>query len=250
MSLLRITLKDLRLILRDRWAAMSLLIVPVIIILVIAETQSGEGSSTILFPIVNEDEGPVANVLIRTLKVLSVRWEEEHPEDARLAARQEKSQPIVESFHQWLQDERLRQLPKSKLMGAINYMLNRWESFTRFLESGAIPMDNNAAERALKYPILGRKAWLFFGNQAAGLAAAKLFTLTKTCNRHRIDPLAYLQDVYARLPTTLPDELPSLLPDRWIEDHPQHLLQQRVYEALGRAQRARERRAERRRVAA
>ena len=63
-------------------------------------------------------------------------------------------------------------------------------------------MDNNAAERALKYPILGRKAWLFFGNQTAGETAAKLFTLTKTCNRHRIDPLAYLQDVYARLPTT------------------------------------------------
>jgi len=67
-KLLRIALKDLRLILRDRWAAVSLLIVPIVIILVIAETQSGEGSSTILFPIVNEDEGPVANVLIRTLK--------------------------------------------------------------------------------------------------------------------------------------------------------------------------------------
>jgi hypothetical protein len=132
------------------------------------------------------------------------------------------------------------------LTGAINYMLNRWESFTRFLESGAIPMDNNAAERALKYPILGRKAWLFFGNQTAGETAAKLFTLTKTCNRHRIDPLAYLQDIYARLPTTSPDELPSLLPDRWIAEHPQHLIQQRVQEAIDRAQRAREERAERR----
>ena len=129
-------------------------------------------------------------------------------------------------------------------------MLNRWESFTRFLESGAIPMDNNAAERALKYPILGRKAWLFFGNQTAGETAAKLFTLTKTCNRLRIDPFAYLQDLYVRLPTTSPGELPSLLPDRWIEDHPQHLVQQRVQEALDRAQRARERRAERRRRAA
>jgi hypothetical protein len=79
---------------------------------------------------------------------------------------------------------------------------------------------------------------------------AKLFTLTKTCNRHRIDPFAYLQDVYARLPTTPPDELPSLLPDRWIQDHPQHLIQERVQEALDRAQRARERRAERRRRAA
>ena len=144
----------------------------------------------------------------------------------------------------------MHQLPKSKLAAAINYMLNRWESFTRFLESGAVPMDNNAAERALKYPILGRKAWLFFGNPTAGETAAKLFTLTKTCNRLRIDPFAYLQDVYARLPTTSAEELPLLLPDRWIEVHPQHLIQQRVQEAMDRAQRARERRAERRRAAA
>jgi transposase len=167
-------------------------------------------------------------------------------DEVRLAARQAQSRPIVESLHDWLQVQQTRQLPKSKLGGAINYMLNRWKSFTRFLESGVVPMDNNAAERALKYPILGRKAWLFFGNQSAGETAAKLFTLTKTCNRLRIDPFAYLQDVYARLPTTSADELPSLLPDRWIKDHPQHLIQQRVYEALDRAQRAREARAERR----
>lgn len=68
MKLLRIAAKDLRLILRDRWAAVSLLVVPIVIILVIAETQSGEGSSTILFPIVDEDQGPVANVLVRTLR--------------------------------------------------------------------------------------------------------------------------------------------------------------------------------------
>ena len=168
----------------------------------------------------------------------------------RLAGRREKSQPIVEAFHDWLQQERARQLPKAKLLGAINYLLNRWDSFTRFLESGGVPLDNNLAERALKFPILGRKAWLFVGNHQAGETAAKLFTLTKTCNRLHIDPFAYLQDVYARLPTTAPDELPSLLPDRWLADHPQHLLPKRVQEAIDRALRARERRAERRRVAA
>ncbi len=103
---------------------------------------------------------------------------------------------------------------------------------------------------ALKYPILGRKAWLFVGNATAGQAAAKLFTLTKSCNRLRADPFAYLQDVYARLPTTPPDELPSLLPDRWIKEHPQHLIEQRVYEAMDRAQRVREHVRERRRRAA
>jgi transposase len=174
----------------------------------------------------------------------------QYDDEARLAARQEKSQPIVEAFRQWLELEQSRQLPKSKLLGAINYMLNRWESFTRFLESGAVPLDNNAAERALKYPILGRKAWLFFGNREAGETAAKLFTLTKSCNRLHIDPFAYLRDVYARLPTTPADELPSLLPDRWLQEHPQHLIPQRIQEALERAQRAREEREERRRRAA
>jgi transposase len=170
-------------------------------------------------------------------------------DEERLAGRREKSQPIVDAFHQWLEYEHARQLPKAKLRGAINYMLNRWDTFTRFLESGAIPMDNNGAERALKYPILGRKAWLFFGNYEAGVTAAKLFTLTKTCNRLHIDTFAYLQDVYARLPTTPLDDLASLLPDRWLAEHPEHVLPQRVQEAIDRAQRARERRAERRAAA-
>ena len=74
MKALRIALKDLRLIVRDRSALASLLIVPLIIILVVAETQSGEGTNSIIFPIVNDDQGPVANVLIKTFKKhLSVR---------------------------------------------------------------------------------------------------------------------------------------------------------------------------------
>jgi hypothetical protein len=170
--------------------------------------------------------------------------------DERLRARREQAQPIVELFHEWLRNEQAHQLPKSKLLAAINYMLNRWESFTRFLESGAVPMDNNAAERALKYPILGRKAWLFVGNFEAGETAAKLFTLTKTCNRLHIDPFAYLLDLYTRLPTVSADNLDCFLPDRWLAEHPQHLIPERVQEALDRAQLARERRAERRRTAA
>ena len=126
---------------------------------------------------------------------------------------------------------------------------NRWDTFTRFLESGAIPISSNGAERSLKYPILGRKAWLFVGHAEAGETAAKLFTLTKTCNRHHIDPFAYLQDLYARLPTTNADDLPTLLPDNWLRENQQHLLQQRVQESLDRASKTRERRAERRHVA-
>ena len=68
MKLLRVMLKDLRLIARDRSALVFLLLVPMVIILVVAETQSEEGSKTILFPVVNEDQGPVANALIKVFR--------------------------------------------------------------------------------------------------------------------------------------------------------------------------------------
>jgi len=169
----------------------------------------------------------------------------------RYDIRQEKSRPLVESFHQWLQTELNsgKVLPKSKLRNAMTYMTNRWETFNRYLDCGRAKIDNNQTEAALKYAILGRKAWLFVGNKPAGETAATLFTLTKTCNRHHIDPMAYLTDVYTRLPSMTSEELPELLPDRWIEQHPQHRIQERVQESIDRARRTRERRAERRAAA-
>lgn len=191
------------------------------------------------------DQTKTALAYFRQLFDIEDKYRDESDE-MLLAARQVLSRPIVENFHQWLLQEHSRQLPKAKLRGAINYMLNRWDSFTRFLESGVIPMSSNSAERSVKYPILGRKAWMFVGHHQAGETAAKLFTLTRSCNRHHIDPFAYLKDVYARLPTTPADELPSLLPDQWIQENPQHLIQARVQEALDRAERTRVRRAARR----
>ena len=195
------------------------------------------------------DRTHAAMAYMKRLFDIEDRYRESSDEE-RHAARQREAKPIVESFHEWMLRESPRLLPKSRLLGAMNYMLTRWESFERYLESGEIPFDNNFAERTLKFPILGRKAWLFIGNNAAGEAAAKLFTLTTTCNRLRIDPYAYLADVYRRLPTLSGDELSTLLPDRWLQEHPEHLVPERVHEAMERARRKREERAARRRPAA
>lgn len=164
----------------------------------------------------------------------------------RYELRQQEAKPIVTSLHEWLLEHAERELPKSKLRSAVGYMLNRWDAFQRYLEHGAIPIDNNRTEASLKYAILGRKAWLFFGNERGGETAATLFTLTKSCNRHRIDPYAYLRDVYARWPSLRESEWETLLPDRWIQQHPQHRIQERVAEAHERAERKRQRRAQRR----
>lgn len=179
-------------------------------------------------------------------------------DEARNQERQLRSRPLVEDFKQWL-DEQLPALrPKHELRGAINYMTTRWECFERFLESGAIPLDNNAAEQAVKNPVMGKKSWLFFGNPQGGAAAAVFYTLTATCRRLKIDPQAYLRDVLEQLPVLMeqvsdpqnPTALAPLLPDRWLAEHPQARLQMRAEETDNKAARRRARRTRRRKALA
>ncbi|MGC2493303.1 ABC transporter permease [Candidatus Binatus sp.] len=69
MKTVAMMLKDLRLICRDRFGLIALLVVPIVVIMVVASaTQSGDGSKSILFPVVNEDQGPVATALIRAFR--------------------------------------------------------------------------------------------------------------------------------------------------------------------------------------
>jgi ABC-2 type transport system permease protein len=67
MRILVVMLKDLRLTVRDRWAFVFLLAVPIVVIVVVAETLSRQGTRSIVFAVVNEDQGPVANTLIKVL---------------------------------------------------------------------------------------------------------------------------------------------------------------------------------------
>jgi ABC-2 type transport system permease protein len=66
-SMLRIARKDLRLIFRDRAALLFLLLVPFVVVTVLAESLAGSDTGSLLLPVVNEDQGPVAEILIRSL---------------------------------------------------------------------------------------------------------------------------------------------------------------------------------------
>jgi hypothetical protein len=40
------------------------------------------------------------------------------------------------------------------------------------------------------------------------------------CERHKVDPFAYLKDIPERLASHPADRLGELLPDAWLETHP------------------------------
>jgi transposase len=162
--------------------------------------------------------------------------------------RQEHSRPVLLQFQRWL-DEQLETLrPKHPLRGAIQYMTTRWSSFSRFLECGGIPLDNNAAERAVKMPVIGKKNHLFFASPQGGHAAMVFYTLTATCRRLHIDPMAYLRDVFVRLPDLPAECIGELFPDRWLAAHPEHRLELRATESQSKAQSKRIHRAKRRKA--
>jgi transposase len=131
--------------------------------------------------------------------------------------RAERSRPIFDKFHAWLEAELPKVLPKSPIGEAIQYALNHWEALKRPLEAGFLELDNGACERAFKPVALGRKNWLFAGSDKGGQTAAVLMSLCMTCKNLGIDPQAYLRDVLDRISTHPARRIEELLPDRWQE---------------------------------
>jgi hypothetical protein len=98
---------------------------------------------------------------------------------------------------------------------AIDYSLSNWRALTRYLDDGNVPIDNNAAENAVRPLCIGRRNWLFVGSQQAGERAAVVMSLIETAKLNGHDPWAYLKDVFERLPTLKQRDLAQLLPHNW-----------------------------------
>ena len=103
---------------------------------------------------------------------------------------------------------------KSEFAGAINYALNRWTALTRYCDDGAIEIDNNAAERAIRPVVLGRRNYLFAGSDSGGERAAVLYSLLGTAQLNGLDPEPYLRHVLERIAEHPINRLAELLPWR------------------------------------
>jgi transposase len=126
-----------------------------------------------------------------------------------------RRKPLVVALEGWMQTERARLSRHADTAKAIDYMLKRWPAFTRFLDDGQICLTNNAAERALRGIAIGRRAWLFAGNDRGGERAASMYTLIETAKLNDVDPQAWLADVLGRVNDHPASRLAELLPWNW-----------------------------------
>jgi hypothetical protein len=77
--------------------------------------------------------------------------------ERRAAARQDHARPLLGQLRAFLDTSLSRISGKSTLAGAIRYALSRWAAFSRYTTDGRLEMSNNAAERAIRPLVLGRK---------------------------------------------------------------------------------------------
>ena len=143
--------------------------------------------------------------------------------ERRLAMRHERGAPLVAEFEAWMRTERAALSRHAAVAKAMDYMLKRWDGFTRFLDDGRICTTNNAAERALRPLCLGRRSWLFAGSDRGGARAAAMYTLIGTAKLNDVAPQAWLADVLDRIADLPQSRLHELLPWNWKAERQQAL---------------------------
>lgn len=140
------------------------------------------------------------------------------PEE-RLARRQAHAKPLVEEYLAWCDAEAGQVIDATPISKAINYARNHRDSLQVFLTRGDVPMDNNASERELRRQALGRKNFMFLGNNEGGEVNATFSSLLASCEMHKVPPLAYLRDVFCLVADWKANgkDMLDLSPTRWAE---------------------------------
>jgi transposase len=134
-------------------------------------------------------------------------------EDAFLKDRREKCEPLLTAFHVWLEGQQGKVLDSSKLGEAVKYTLGQWHILIHYLDHIELTPDNNAAERAIRPFVMGRKNWNISGSPAGAKSSCQLYTLIETAKANKLNPYQYLKTVFEQAAEMRPsDDWSKLFP--------------------------------------
>jgi transposase len=109
----------------------------------------------------------------------------------RASLRKQRSAELLSRIHSWALEQ--HPLPESGLGKAIAYMMEMWKGLTAFLDDARIPLDNNAAERALRDVVLGRKNHYGSHSKRGTEVAALFYSLVESAIACGVEPKSFLR---------------------------------------------------------
>lgn len=137
--------------------------------------------------------------------------------DERYEKRQKESYPVILAFEKWMMEHYREVLPQSRIAKAIAYTYTLLPRLSRYVNDGRVSIDNNLIENSIRPLALGRKNYLFCGNDASAYRAAIVYSLIGTCKAAAVEPREWLEDVLKKIPYYLQDnrDMTELLPRTW-----------------------------------
>ena len=115
--------------------------------------------------------------------------------------RKKTSAEIIATMKTWLWNQAA--LKTLSIGNASAYVVANWPRLTRFLEDARIPLDNNATERGIRGPVVGRKNHYGSKSERGTEIAAIFYTLLETAKLQGLDPARYLRDAALGVDVTL-----------------------------------------------
>ena len=142
----------------------------------------------------NNKSGKAGDMLLIIAKLYDIEREIKGKNfTERKEVRQKRSKPILELIHQRLQ--KIHAPPQSVLGKAVQYALNQWPYLSRYIDYGEVEISNCWVENQIRPFAVGRRNWLFVGNEQSANKSALLYSLIQTCKLNNIDSRKYLKYV-------------------------------------------------------
>lgn len=120
--------------------------------------------------------------------------------DRRRAMREKKAYPEIKKFEKWMEAAISKCPPKSLMETAISYTYRILKKLSIYVTDGRYKIDDNMVENSIRPLAVGRKNYLFCGNDDAAQRAAVTYSLLATCKAHGVDERKWLEDVLRRIP--------------------------------------------------
>lgn len=134
------------------------------------------------------------------------------PAGERLAARKTRTVPLMQSLHDWVQEQMKTLSVHAEMAKAFAYLLKQWDGLNEYCRNGQVEIDNNIGENALRSVAVGRKNYLFFGSDNGGEAAAIIYSLLGTCRLNGVEPENWLREVIGKINNWPSNRVHDLLP--------------------------------------
>ncbi len=145
--------------------------------------------------------------------------------EERLQQRQVVVKPLVDALFAYLKKTHIEVSPKSKLGDAYGYTLNQEKYLRVFLADGEVPIDNNAAERAIRGFCIGKKNWQAIDTVSGAKASAIIYSIAETAKANNLKPYEYFEYLLSVIPEHMEDKdmkfLEELLP--WSKSLPENI---------------------------